>query len=110
MMDYEIGAIPSRPMTIFVRDERDNPVNTIGYTQVTLEMLGTDNEKVDLTGTQIMAIPDAIGAYSITWPRDRSIFDKTGKYVLRFVLEDEYGAKDITRTAEITVRKFGRIN
>lgn len=110
MIDYEAGTIPSRPLTVLVRDEFDTPVSVLGYGSWMLEMKGTDDEEVDLTGVQIVAIPDIPGAFSVAWPKDRSIFDKKGKYVLRMVLYVGDGGKDITRTAEIRVRDFGRIN
>lgn len=110
MIDYEEGAIPSRPLTILVRDEFDTPVNTLSYDSWTLEMKGTDDEDVDLTGTQVSLIPSLEGSFSVVWPRDRSLFDKKGKYVLRLVLSKNDGSRDITRTAEIRVRDFGRLN
>ena len=109
MIDYEVGAVPSRPLTIVVRDEMDNPVNTVGYSAWRLEMMDTDDNPVDMTGAMIYEIPNAIGAYSLIWPRNRSLFKKKGIYVLRMVLETPEGSKDITRTAEIRVREFGRI-
>lgn len=109
MIEYEVGSIPSRPLTILVRDEMDNPVNVVGYDSWRLEMLGTDNEEVDLTGVSVFEIPQAIGMFSVSWPKNRSLFEKRGKYLLRLVLEMADGSKDITRTAEIRVRDFGRI-
>lgn len=109
MIEYETGAIPTRPLTLLVRDELDNPVNVVGYDTYYLELRGTDDETVDLTGINLIEIPEAIGAFSVDWPRGRSLFEKRGKYLLRLVLSRADGSKDITRTAEIRVREFGRI-
>lgn len=108
MIEYEVGAIPSRSATLLVRDELDNPVNIVGY-DIELEMLDSDNEPVDLSGIQIFQIPQAIGMIAVTWPTNRSLFNKRGKYLLRLVMRTDSGAVDITRTAEIRVRDFGRI-
>lgn len=110
MIDYEEGVIPSRPLTLMVRDEFDTPVDTLGYDSWHIEMRGTDDEDVDLSGVQIVQIPDLLGAFSVIWPKTHSIFDKKGKYVLRLILSRDNGAKDITRSAEIRVREFGRLN
>lgn len=110
MIEYEAGAIPSSPLTIALRDEFDNPVLTVGYDNWYIEMLDTDDRPVDMTGVSIQQIPWAIGGFSVTWPRTRSLFTKKGRYILRLVLTKSDGSKDITRTAEIKVREFGRLN
>lgn len=110
MIEYEVGTKPSRSLTLVVRDELDNPVNVVGYDSWRLEMLDTDDRPVDLTGINILEIPQAIGAFNVTWPKNRVIFGKKGKYILRLILETADGSRDITRTAEIRVREFGRLN
>lgn len=110
MIDYEVGEIPSRNLAIQVRDEEDNPVNTVGYQVAEVEILGSDNERVDLTGVQVEPLTGYLGRYALIWPKDRSIFNKRGKYLLRLVLSKSDGSRDITRTAEIRVRGFGRLN
>lgn len=109
MIEYEAGAKPSRPMTLVVRDELDNPINVISYDSWRLEMLDTDDRLVDLTGVTITEIPQAIGVFSVSWPKDRSLFNRKGQYLLRLILENADGSKDITRAGEIRVRDFGRI-
>lgn len=109
MIDFEVGTVPTRPLTIVVRDEMDNPVNLIAYSGWELEMRGSDDEKVDLTGSSLVAVPQTLGVLAFNWPSNRSLFNKKGKYVLRLVLKGAGGGKDITRTAEISVREFGRI-
>lgn len=108
MIDYEVGAIPSRPLTIAVRDEGDNSVNTIGYDSIRVEMIDTDDKAVDMSAVTLLEVPDTVGVFSLFWPKT-SIFNKKGIYVLRLVMETSDGSKDITRTAEIRVREYGRI-
>jgi len=109
MLEFEVGAIPSQPISIAVRDEMDNPVNLIGYSGIRLEMLGQNGEPVDLSGILVQQVTSVIGGITVVLPRDRSLFSKKGIYTLRVVLETPGGQKDITRTGEIKVREFGRI-
>ena len=110
MIDYEVGEIPSVGLGVEVRDDRDNLINTVGYSSVNLELRGTDDEDVDLTGVTITAVPTALGTYVVEWPRDRSIFTKRGKYLMRFELRKLDGTREYTRPTEIRVREFGRLN
>jgi hypothetical protein len=109
MIEYEVGSIPSRNLTLVVRDELDNPINVVGYDNYRIELRGTDDEEVDLKGVILTEIPNALGAFVVSWPKNRVVFNKKGKYLLRLVLEKEDGSRDITRTAEIRVREFGRL-
>lgn len=109
MIEYEVGTRPTRPLTLVVKDELDNPVNTVGYDSWMLEMRGTDDEDVDLTGVNILEVPNALGVFSVNWPKNRVIFDKRGKYLLRLNLITADGGRDITRIAEIRVRDFGKV-
>jgi hypothetical protein len=110
MIEFEVGARPAKPLSIAIRDERDTPVNVVGYSSFQLEILDTNNRKVDLTGVQINEVPQAIGVFSVTLPKNRTLFPEKGRYLLRLVLNGSDGSKDITRTAEIRVREFGRLN
>jgi hypothetical protein len=109
MIDYEVGEIPSIGLGIEVMDERNNPINTIGYSSVELELKGSDNERVDLTGVTIESVPTELGSYVVNWPKDRSVFNKRGKYLMRLVLRKPDGSRDYTRPYEIRVREFGRL-
>lgn len=108
MIDYEVGAIPTQPLTIAVRDEQDYPVNTIGYDYVYVEMTDADNNKIDTSGVNLVEVPSTVGVYNLIWPA-YTIFTKRGIYTLRLVLMTSDARKDITRTAEIRVREYGRI-
>lgn len=108
--EYEVGQIPSRPLGVLVRDDRDNPANLLAYTTYEIEMLGSDNEKVDLSGVELFTEGARNGILAIVWPKDRSLFNKRGEYLLRLVLRDDAGSRDYTRTHTIRVREFGRYN
>lgn len=108
MIDYEVGSIPTRPLTIAVRDEMDYPVNTVGYDYVYVDILDPKNKKVDVSGVNLVEVTDALGVYNLIWPA-YPIFDTKGTYTLRLVLMTSDARKDITRTAEIKVRDFGRM-
>ena len=109
MIDYEVGEIPSVGLGVEVRDDRDNPISTIGYSSATLEIRGSDDEDVDLTGVTVERVPAYLGTYVVNWPKDRSIFTKKGKYLLRLVLRKSDGSVEYTRPTEIRVRDFGRL-
>ena len=110
MIDFEVGARPSRPLSIAIRDEQDNPVNALGYESITVEILDTNDDLVDMTGTSLTEISAGVGIFTLSLPKNRTLFPETGKYLLRMVLASSNGARDITRTAEIRVRDFGRNN
>jgi hypothetical protein len=109
MIDFEVGQIPSVSLGIQIKDENDNPVSLLGYPVVELELIGSDNEVVDLTGATLVTVPTVIGQLAFTYPKDRSLFTKKGKYLLRIALRAADGSVDYTRTAEIRVREFGRL-
>jgi hypothetical protein len=72
-------------------------------------MLGSDNEEVDLTGATLNRAGAASGRFVFEWPRTRSLFNKTGDYVLQLVLATS-GAKDMTTVHTIRVNELGRLN
>lgn len=110
MIELEVGARPSKPLSIAVRDEMDNPVNVMGYSAYILEIMDTNNRPVDMTGVEIVEIAQAVGVFSAYLPKNRTLFPEKGKYLLRLKLLGPDGSIDITRTSEIRVRDFGRLN
>lgn len=110
MIEFEVGARPSKPMALVLRDEADNPINTIGYSAYILEILDTNNRPVDMADVDILPVPQLAGVFSVYLPKDRTLFPEKGKYLLRLKLLGPDGAVDITRTSEIRVRDFGRLN
>lgn len=108
--EYEVGQIPAQPLTIAVRDDADGSVNLTVYTTIKVEVLGSDNEKVDLTGVELFTEGARNGNIAVVWPKDRSLFTKHGDYLLRLALYDSEGSRDYTRPQTIRVRRFGGKN
>src|SRR6478736_237639 len=106
MIDFEVGEIPTRALGLEVKDQYDNTISTAGYSRVELEMRGSDDEKVDLTGVSVQSVAQG---FAVSFPVDRSLFTKKGKYLIRLALYKPNGSVDYTRPSEIRVRDFGRI-
>lgn len=108
--EYEVGQIPAQPLSLAVRDDYDNVVNLTTYSNITVEVLGSDNEKVDLAGSSLFTEGARNGNVALFWPKGRSVFTKHGEYVLRLALYGSEGTVDFTRDHTIKVRKFGGKN
>lgn len=108
--EYEVGQIPSDALTIVVRDDSDNAVNLTQWDNVDVEMLGSDNERIDLTGVTLFDESARNGIIAVKWPKSHSLFNKRGEYVLRLVLSNVDGTRDYTRSCVLRVREFGRVN
>ncbi len=105
---YWINQIPARPLSIQVKDQDGNDMNLSGYTTFTVKMLGSYNEELDLTGSQLNTTNKDIGQFTFTWPTTRSLFDYAGDYVLQLELTGT-GRKDYTTTHTIRVRELGKV-
>lgn len=108
--EYEVGQIPAEPLGVEVRDDAGNLRNLTVYSTITLEVLGSNNEKVDLTGVELFTEAARNGQIAVYWPKNRSIFNKQGDYLLRLALRDAEGSLDYTRPGTIRVRRFGGKN
>ena len=108
--EYEVGQIPARPLNILINDNYGNPANLLVYTTFEIELLGSDNERVDLTGVELTTSGAKDGRFAVVWPKNRTLFRKSGAYLLRLVLRSSDGSRDYTTTHEIRVRDFGRFN
>jgi len=108
--EYEVGQIPAKPLGILVKDDMDNPVDMTVYATIGLEILGSDNEVIDLKDVNLHTVGARNGILAVAWPKNRSIFTKRGDYVLRIVLRNAEGSRDFTRAHTIKVREFGRVN
>jgi hypothetical protein len=105
---YEVGQIPLRNLSIVVKDSYGRAVNCSVYTDVTVRMLGSDNEVVDLTGSSLNTGGAAQGRFIFEWPRNRSLFTKRGEYVLQLVLKTG-NAIDMTTAHTLKVRELGKV-
>lgn len=108
--EYEVGQIPRDGLTLVVRDSNDGIVNLNEWDSVGVEMLGSDNEQIDMTGVALMDESARNGIMVVNWPKTHSLFTKRGEYVLRLVLSNLDGTRDYTRSCVIRVREFGRVN
>lgn len=105
---FEVGTIPARPQVFQFYDEDGEPANLTAYTDFSVELLGSDNEKVDLSGVELRAADTVGGRLILIWPRRSNVFNKTGRYVLRFKFSG-LGNVDFSETHEIRVTEFGRV-
>lgn len=103
---FWVGEKPGRIIVISVYDELGNSLNLTPYTSVTLEMLDTNNNKVDLTGSTTTVTDGIGGKIGFVFPADRSVFNSPGEYLVRLRMENN-STLDYTDAGGITVRKFG---
>lgn len=106
---YWIGQIPARPIAIDVRDSDGRAINLAGYTNFVAHLLGSDNEDIDLTGAVLNTSQAASGRFVFRWPNDRSVFTKSGEYLLQLEFTSPT-ARDFTTEHTIKVRRLGGKN
>lgn len=108
---YEVGEIPLKNLSIAVKDSYGRAVNCSVYSDVSVRMLGSDNEFIDLTGANLNTGGAAQGRFIFEWPRNRSLFTKRGDYVLQLVLKSSApNAIDKTTAHTIRVRELGKVS
>jgi hypothetical protein len=106
---YWVGQIPSKPLSITVMDENGQAVNLNDYTNISVKIIGSNNEEVDLTGATVVTTNKALGQIGFKWPTTRSLFETYGDYVLQLSLAAT-GKLDFTTTHTLRVRELGRKN
>jgi len=106
---YWVGQIPARPIAIDVRDSEGRVIDLSAYNDFKVRVLGSDNEEIDLTGSSLTTSGAAQGRFVFRWPVGRSVFTKTGEYVMQMELGGT-GVKDFTTVHTIRVRRLGGIN
>lgn len=105
---YEVGDIPA-PLAIDVRDGYGRPVNCSAYTGFEVIMLDGRNQVVDLSGSSLDTSAAQLGRFVLTYPSDRSVFTKTGDYVLQLRLSGN-GRVEHTTAHNFRVRQMGKVN
>jgi hypothetical protein len=106
---YWVGQVPQKNLSLQVLDTYGRQVNCNMYTDISVRMLGSNNEEVDLSGSFLNMGGAGLGRFVFEWPRDRSLFTKTGDYVLQLVLKNA-NAKDMTTAHIMRVRELGGTN
>lgn len=105
---YRVGQIPAAPLAITINDSLGRAVDCSIYDSFEVKMLGSDNENISLTGSALQTGGLRNGRFVFVWPTDRSLFMKSGDYVLEMILSRP-GAKDITTSHTIRVRDLGKV-
>jgi hypothetical protein len=106
---YWIDQIPARPLSIQVKDQDGNNVSLSAYTTIEAVLLGSRNEEISLTGSNLNTTAKDLGTIIFEWPTTRSLFDYPGDYVFQLKMSGT-GKLDFTTTHTIRVRELGRRN
>lgn len=104
---YWVGQIPNRPLSILVKDSDGNNMDLSIYTTITLKMLGSYNEELDVSSGVLDKNGAATGKIIYKWPTGKSLFDYPGDYIVQLELSGT-GKKDFTSSHTIRVRELGR--
>lgn len=104
---YKVGQIPRQDLGITIRDSRGRTLDISSYTNVGVRIIDPDNYEVDLTGSSINLGGVTVGRIMFKWPTDRSLFEKSGVYLLEVILADSV-YRDITTEHTINVTELGR--
>lgn len=107
---YWVGQIPLRNLSLTIKDDKGNALNCVGYTDISVRILGSSNEEVDITGSVLNRAGAQIGRLVFEWPRDRSLFTEKGDYVLQVILKSTtpVGSNDMTTAYTMRVKELGR--
>lgn len=105
---YWVGQIPARPLSIIVKNEQGLDFDLSQYTTITVKMVGSDNEEIDLTGSSLNTLNKDLGKIIFFWPTDRSLFTQKGDYVFQLKLSGT-NKLDFTSTHTIRVRELGGV-
>jgi hypothetical protein len=107
---YWVGQIPARPIAIDVKDSDGFAMNLASYVAYKVVLVGSDNEVIDTTGSVLLTSGAVDGRFVFQWPKDRSLFNKPGEYLLQMEIDGLNGSKDFTTEHHIRVRKLGGKN
>jgi len=105
---YWVNQIPARPLSIAIKSESGTDMDLSIYTDISVLLLGSNNEEIDLTNSQLNTSNKGIGKIIFSFPPDRSLFQEKGDYVLQLKLQAE-GKLDFTSTHTIRVRELGKV-
>ena len=103
---YYLDQIPARPLVIQVKFQDGTNANLLGYDNIKVRMIGSNNEEIDLTGSTVVTTLANEGQITFRWPTTRSLFQYVGDYLLKIELKGS-DRRDFTTTHTIRVREFG---
>lgn len=106
---YWVGQIPARPLSITVSDDLGRPIDLSSYTGFKVRLIDPTNADVDTTGAILQTGGARTGRFVFVWPTDKTLFTRTGDYLLQLELSGP-GQRDFTTAHTIRVRDLGRIN
>jgi len=106
---YWIDQIPSRPLSILIKNQDGTDMDLSGYTEISARMVGSRNEEISLTGSSLNTSNKSLGKILFVWPTDRSLFEYVGDYVFQLQLSAT-GIRDFTTTHTLRVKELGRVN
>lgn len=103
ILNYFVGQAPLNPISIEIRNSDGSKKDCTFYDRVEVQLIGSDNEIVDLSGAELNGANLVSGDFTLRWPRP-SVFRKSGRYLLQAILSTNDGYRDATSVAEIRVR------
>lgn len=106
---YWVNQIPARPLSILVKTESGADMDLSLYDTISVRLVGSDNQEIDLTGSQLNTNNKNIGKIQFAFPTNKSLFTKKGDYVFQLQLSGT-GKLDFTSTHTIRVRELGKVN
>jgi hypothetical protein len=106
---YWKDQIPAKPLSIEIKNQDGTDMNLLGYDDIEVIIVGSNNELIDLAGSSLNTNGRIIGKLIFFWPTDRSLFNYAGDYVLQVKLSGT-GKMDFTTTHNIRVKELGRVD
>lgn len=103
---YWVGQKPTVPLTIDVEDQNGASIDLTQYTGFAVSILDPDNYDVMTPDFTLDTTYAEQGRLILTFPASRSIFEKTGDYLLRFEFSNSNGI-DFTNVYTMPVAEFG---
>lgn len=100
--------IPARPLVIQVKNEQGQDLDLSAYTDISIILLGSDNEPINISGSVLNTTNKNLGKINFSFPTDRSLFKKAGDYVLQLQLKAS-DRLDFTSIHTLKVRELGRV-
>lgn len=103
---YKVGQIPRQGLGITILDSRGRALDISSYDTISVRLIDPDNNEIDTSGGSLNLGGVTVGRIMYNWPTDKSLFSKTGDYLLEVVLKDGLYV-DITTEHTIQVTRLG---